>query len=104
MVKVPVAIVWDGSGKWYLAEILTYMQDADAKDEQKPISSISVLENANLDGKMDKSIIFIDSLLLPRMIHFINVEPLVNETNTLYIYSYKDTGGDEILDHKKLVY
>lgn len=104
MIKEPVAIVWDGNGKMYVAEMLTYMQDANAKGEQKPLSRISLLEDTNNDGKMDKSTVFIDSLLLPRMIQCINNELLVNETNTIDIYSYKDTNGDGKADEKKLVY
>ncbi len=68
MIKEPVAIAWDGNARLYVAEMLTYMLDADARGEQQPISRISLLEDTNNDGKMDKSSVFIDSLLLPRMI------------------------------------
>src|SRR5215212_1981411 len=47
MIKEPVAIAWDGGGKLYVAEMLTYMQDADAKGEQEPRSRISLLEDTN---------------------------------------------------------
>lgn len=104
MIKEPVAIAWDGNAKMYVAEMLTYMQDADAIDEQEPWSRISLLEDIDNDGKMDKSTVFIDSLLLPRMIQCINNELLVNETNTIDIYSYKDTDGDGKADVRKLVY
>src|SRR5665647_112776 len=67
MIKDPVAITWDGNGRMYVAEMLTYMKDADATGEQKPWSHIMLLEDTNNDGKMDKSTVFIDSLLLPRM-------------------------------------
>jgi glucose/arabinose dehydrogenase/mono/diheme cytochrome c family protein len=104
MIKEPVALAWDGNGRMYVAEMLTYMQDADASGEQQPISRISRLEDTNNDGKMDKSTVFIDSLLLPRMIQCINDELLVNETNTITIHSYKDTDGDGKADLKKVVY
>ena len=104
MIKEPVAIAWDGNGKMYVAEMITYMQDADAKDEQLPNSRISLLEDTNNDGKMDKSTVFIDKLLLPRMLQCVNNEVLVNETNNINIYSYKDTNGDGKADEKKLVY
>src|SRR4030095_1341378 len=55
MIKEPVAIAWDGNGRMYVAEMRTYMQDADATGEQKPISRISLLEDTDNDGKMDKS-------------------------------------------------
>jgi len=104
MIKEPVAIAWDGNARMYVAEMLTYMQDADATGEQKPFSRISLLEDTNNDGKMDKSSIFIDSLLLPRMILCVNHELLVNETNTITINAYRDTNGDGKADQKRTVF
>lgn len=104
MIQQPVAISWDGNAKMYVAEMLTYMQDADATGEQEPRSRISLLEDTDNDGKMDKSTIFIDSLLLPRMIQGVGNELLVNETNTPNLYSYKDNDGDGRADEKKLLY
>lgn len=104
MIKEPVAIAWDGNAKMYVAEMLTYMLDADAKGEQVNVSRISLLEDTNNDGKMDKSTIFIDSLLLPRMILCVNHELLVNETNTITINAYKDTDGDGKADQKRTVF
>ena len=104
MVKEPVAIAWDGNARMYVAEMLTYMQDADAKDEQQPRSRISLLEDTDNDGKMDKSSVFIENMLLPRMLQCVNDEVLVNETNTINIYSYKDSNNDGKADIKKLVY
>ena len=40
MIKEPVAIAWDGNARMYVAEMLTYMLDADASNEQKPFSRI----------------------------------------------------------------
>jgi glucose/arabinose dehydrogenase/mono/diheme cytochrome c family protein len=104
MIKEPVAIAWDGNAKMYVAEMLTYMQDADATNERMNVSRIMLLEDTNNDGKMDKSSVFIDSLLLPRMIQCINHELLVNETNTITINSYRDTNGDGKADVKRTVF
>lgn len=104
MIKEPVAITWDGNGRMYVAEMVTYMQDADASGEQQRKSRISLLEDTDEDGKMDKSTVFIDSLLLPRMLQCVNDELLVNETNSITIYSYKDTNGDGISDQKRVAY
>ena len=104
MIKEPVAIAWDGNARMYVAEMLTYMLDADASNEQKPFSRISLLEDTDNDGKMDKSSVFIDSLLLPRMILCVNHELLVNETNTITIRAYKDTNGDGKADEKRIVF
>lgn len=104
MIKEPVAIAWDGNARMYVAEMLTYMQDADATNEQQPQSRISLLEDTDNDGKMDKSTVFIDNLLLPRMIQCVGDELLVNETNTITLHSYRDTNGDGKADVKKVVY
>ncbi len=104
MIKEPVAIAWDGNAKMYVAEMLTYMQDADATGERMNISRIMLLEDTNNDGKMDKSSVFIDSLLLPRMILCVNHELLVNETNTITINSYSDTNNDGKADTKREVF
>src|SRR5688572_7418199 len=104
MIKEPVAIAWDGNAKMYVAEMLTYMQDADATGEQMKVSRISLLEDTDNDGRMDKSSVFIDSLLLPRMIQCVDHELLVNETNTITINAYKDTNGDGKADQKRTVF
>ena len=104
MIKEPVAIAWDGNARMYVAEMLTYMMDADASNEQMNISRISLLEDTDNDGKMDKSSVFIDSLLLPRMILCVNNELLVNETNTITINAYRDTDGDGKADQKRTVF
>jgi mono/diheme cytochrome c family protein len=80
------------------------MQDADATNERMNVSRIMLLEDTNNDGKMDKSSVFIDSLLLPRMIQCINNELLVNETNTITINGYRDTNGDGKADVKRTVF
>ena len=104
MIKEPVAITWDGNARMYVAEMLTYMQDADATGERSPTSRIVMLEDTNNDGKMDKRTVFIENLLLPRMLLCVNNELLVNETNTITIAAYKDTDGDGKADQKRIVY
>ena len=64
-IEEPVAMAWDGNGVLYVVEMRTYMQTADATDEQTPKSRISRHEDTNGDGTYDKSTVFIDNLLLP---------------------------------------
>ena len=104
MIKEPVAIVWDGNARMYVAEMRTYMQDINGTGEHDPICRVSLLEDTNGDGTMDKSSVFIDSLVLPRMMLCIGHKLLVNETFTYNIYSYEDTNGDGVADAKNLVY
>ncbi|GAB3318592.1 hypothetical protein GCM10027299_10280 [Larkinella ripae] len=104
MIHEPVAVAWDGNARMYVAEMDTYMQDVDGTNEHAPISRVKLLEDTNGDGKMDKSTVFIDKLLLPRMLLCVGHELLVNETDTYDIFSYKDTNGDGVADEKKPVF
>ena len=104
MVQEPVAIAWDGDGRMYVAEMRTYMKDVDGNNENLPTSRIVRLEDTNGDGIMDKKTVFIDSLVLPRMILPLDDRLVVNETYTYDLWSYRDTNGDGVADEKKLMY
>ncbi|WP_211092201.1 c-type cytochrome [Chitinophaga eiseniae] len=104
MVKEPVAIAWDGNGRMFVSEMLTYMQDVDGSNENAPLSRISLLEDTNGDGVMDKSTIYIDSLVLPRMILCVGKKLLVSETYTNNIWSYEDVNQDGKADKKVQVF
>lgn len=104
MVQEPVALAWDGNGRMYVAEMNTYMKDAKATGEFEPSSRIKLLEDTDGDGRMDKSSVFIDSLLLPRVILPVGDQLLVGITNIQHIWSYRDTNGDGKADEKKIVF
>ena len=104
MVSQPVAIAWDGDGRMYVAEMNTYMQDVNGTGEGKSTCKIVRMEDTNGDGILDKETVFIDNLVLPRMILPLDNRLLVNETYSNNIYSYEDTNGDGVADVKKLVY
>lgn len=104
MIDQPVAIAWDGDGRMYVAEMRTYMLDVDGTDENLPASRILRLEDTDGDGRMDKKTVFIDSLVLPRMILPLDDRLVVNETYTYNLFSYRDTDGDGRADEKTLVY
>jgi len=104
MVNEPVAIAWDGNGKMYVAEMSTYMQNVDGLGEDEPTSQIKLLIDLDGDGKMDKSTVFIDSLLLPRMILPLDDRLIVNETYSYDLWSYRDTDNDGVADEKIRIY
>ena len=80
MIEEQIDIAWDGDGKMYVVEMLTYMQDINATNENEPWSRVSVLEDTDGDGKMDKSTIFVDSLILPRIILPLDDQVIIAET------------------------
>ncbi len=103
-IEEPVACAWDGNGVLYVAEMRTYMQTADANGEQEPRSRISRHEDTNGDGKYDKHSVFIDNLLLPRMVLPLDDRVMVHVTNTLDLWTYRDKDGDGVADEKVKIY
>jgi len=103
MINEPVTIAWAPDGKLYVAEMLTYMQDIDGTDENEPWSRVSVLEDLDGDGKMDKSTVFVDSLILPRILLPLDDRVIIGETYNRSLYTYRDTDGDNVADEKKLI-
>jgi mono/diheme cytochrome c family protein/glucose/arabinose dehydrogenase len=104
MVEEPIWITWDGNGKMYVAQMMTYMQDIDANHEDEPWSRVSVLEDTNGDGKMDQSTVFIDSLVLPRIVLPLDDRVIIGETYKHNLWSYRDTDGDRVADEKILIH
>jgi glucose/arabinose dehydrogenase/mono/diheme cytochrome c family protein len=104
MISEPSTIAWDGNGRMYVAQLETYMQTIDAQGQDEPRSRIMRLEDTDNDGKMDKSFVFIDKLLSPRMMLCVGRELLVNETGSYNIYAYQDTDGDGKADQKRALY
>jgi len=103
-IEEPVACAFDANGVLYVAEMRTYMQDADATGEQEPRSRISRHEDTDGDGKYDKHTVFIDNILLPRMVLPLDDRVMVGITNTLDLWSYRDTDGDGVADEKVQIY
>jgi mono/diheme cytochrome c family protein/glucose/arabinose dehydrogenase len=102
VVKEPVAAAFDGNGRMYVAEMRSYMQEIDGKNEHSPVSQISMHWSSKGDGHFDKHTVFIDKLILPRMVLPLADGVLVNETDTSDIWYYRDTDGDGVADKKDL--
>jgi glucose/arabinose dehydrogenase/mono/diheme cytochrome c family protein len=102
-IKEPVVCAFDGNGRMFVAEMLTYMQNIDGTDELKPTSRVTLHSSSKGDGVFDKHTVFADKLLLPRIILPLNEgECVIGETNTLDLYLYTDTNGDGVSDKKEL--
>ena len=64
----PAIIEFDGNGRMYVSELISYMMDAEASREHEPISRISRWESTKGDGRYDKRTVFADQVVAPRMI------------------------------------
>lgn len=105
IIEEPVAIAFDGNGRMYVAEMRTYMRDVDAKDELAPRSRVSLHEDTDNDGRYDKHSIFIDNLVLPRLVlPWDGRSVLAMETDADDVFKYTDTDGDGVSDKKEIFY
>lgn len=100
MVQDPIALTFDEDGRLWVVEMRGFMTDIDGTEEQDPLGRISVLEDENGDGVMDKSTIYLDSLVMPRALGLIKGGALVAENNSLWIT--QDLDGDLKADTKVL--
>lgn len=104
MIHEPACVAWDGNGRMYVAEMRTYMQDIDGSGKFEPRSRVSRLEDTDGDGRMDKHTVFIDRLVLPRMILTLQDGIIVRETNTFDLWEYRDQDGDGVADWQQKVF
>jgi mono/diheme cytochrome c family protein len=101
MVEEPILIDWDPDGRMWVIEERGYMKDLPATGERDPIGRISVLEDTNDDGKMDKKTVFMDGLVLPRALKVLDKGVLIGEPPHLWFA--RDTNGDLKADTRELV-
>ena len=102
-IKEPVVAVFDGNGRMYVAEMRTYMQDIDGRNELTTNSVISLHWSSKHDGNFDKHSVFATGLVLPRAILPLKDSVLVMETGTDSIWRYWDTNNDGVSDKRELV-
>lgn len=101
----PAVIRFDGNGRMYVAEFITYMRDADGNHQHTPESRITRFESTKGDGVYDKRTVFVDKLVLPRTIVPLDGNSiLTNETASDDVVKYTDTDGDGVADHREHFY
>jgi mono/diheme cytochrome c family protein/glucose/arabinose dehydrogenase len=101
----PGVIEFDGNGRMYVSELVSYMMDKSATHEHDPISRISRWESTKGDGVYDKHTVFADHLVAPRMILPLGDGViLTSETDSDDIIKLTDTNGDGVADKREVVY
>ena len=101
MVQEPVAMSFDGDGRLWVVEMRGFMPDIAGKGEVEKSGRISILEDQDGDGVMDKSTIYLDGLILPRALGLIKGGALISENKALWLT--QDTNGDLKADTKVLL-
>jgi mono/diheme cytochrome c family protein len=101
LVQDPIAFSFDPDGRMYVIELRGFMPTIDPKSEKGAVARIVRLEDKDGDGKMDTSTVFLDGLVMPRALCFLNGGLLVADPPNLWFC--KDTDGDGKCDQKTLV-
>lgn len=83
-VEKPVALTFDAEGNMWVVEMRGYMPDLDGNGEEIPQGRISVLQDTDDDGKVDKRTVFWDKIHLPRSIALVEGGALVADNDALY--------------------
>jgi mono/diheme cytochrome c family protein/glucose/arabinose dehydrogenase len=97
-VNSPVLVSFDEKGRMWVVEMEGYMPDIEGKGEETRSGKIVILEDDDHDGKADKRRVFLDSLVLPRAICFIENGLLVAEPpNLWYVKMENDVAGKKVL-------
>ena len=101
----PAVIRFDGNGRMYVAEFITYMRDADGNNQHTPESRITRFESTKGDGVYDKRTVFVDKLVLPRTVVPLDGNSiLTNETASDDVVKYTDTNNDGVADKREHFY
>jgi mono/diheme cytochrome c family protein/glucose/arabinose dehydrogenase len=103
-IQNPVAIAFDGNGRLFVAEMRSYMLDADGTNEYDAVNRISMHESTKGDGTFDRHTVFLDKIVLPRMILPLDKSILTMETDADDVFQYWDTDGDGVADRKELFF
>jgi mono/diheme cytochrome c family protein/glucose/arabinose dehydrogenase len=101
MVQDPIAVTFDEDGRIWVVEMRGFMPDLDGKGETEPVGRISILEDTDGDGHADKSIVFLDGLVLPRSVTVVKGGALIADHQKLWFV--EDTDGDGRADRKTVI-
>jgi mono/diheme cytochrome c family protein/glucose/arabinose dehydrogenase len=101
MIEAPVEMEFDEAGRMFVLEMRGFMPNVDGKGEDQPIGRVTLLEDTDGDGRMDKYTPFAEGLLMPRAIAVVRGGLLIAEPPHLWFF--RDTNGDGKADHKEMV-
>lgn len=96
LIEAPVLMQFDPDGRLWVLEMRGYMPNPDGKGEDAKTGRVSILEDTDQDGRMDKRTVFQDNLVLPRALVLVRGGALVGEPPKLWFL--RDSDGDSKAD------
>lgn len=97
LVLDPVAIEFDLQGRIWVLEMQGFMRDANGTGESEPVGTVSMLEDTDQDGRIDRRTVVISNLVMPRSILLVRDGLLVAEPPHLWFYPIaKGKAGERI--------
>ena len=100
-VQKPIFFEFDPDGRMWVVEYQGYMRDLQGSGEGEPICRVVVLEDKDADGRMESSTVFLDGLVMPRSLAFVEGGILLQEPPNLWFC--EDLDGDLKADRKTAV-
>src|SRR5262245_49863307 len=97
LVTDPVAICFDENLRMFVCEMRGYSENKDDK-----LSRITCVEDTDLDGKFDKSTVYVDQLAWPTALFWWNGGLIVADAPD--IFYFRDTDGDGKADERRVLY
>ncbi len=98
LIEDPVAMDFDERGRMWVVEMPSYMPDIQGTGEDQQTGQIVILEDADQDGKMDRSKVFLKDLILPRAVAVVQGGVLVAEPPRLWFVERNgDKAGKKVL-------
>lgn len=94
----PIAIAFDEDGRIWVCEFNTYMPNVEGEGEEVPRSNIVILEDSDGDGQIDTRKVFIENVVLPRAIAF--VEGGIFYSDHTQLYFAEVLAGDKLGRHE----
>ncbi len=101
LIEDPEAMSFDEHGRIYVAEMRGFTLDVNGTGEFERVGRVSLLEDLDGDGRMDRSTVFLDRLIQPRAVRAFRGGVLIAEHKELWFV--KDTDGDGRGDLKELI-